>query len=110
MLVEAIGKCGLSDESACDYAGITPDTFYRWLKIDLDFSDTIVRARGEFKQFHAANIARQASSDWKASSWLLSHRFPSEYAERQNIVLEGKGSPLDRFLNTDDAPDAAPES
>lgn len=99
LLEEAIGDLGFSDRSACDYAGLHHDTFYEWLREDSDMSDAIMRARAKFKQLHTRNVASAGPADWRASAWLLSHRFPEEYAERQMIDANVQtASPLDKLF------------
>lgn len=99
LLEEAIGELGFSDKSACEYAGLCPDTFYEWLRSDSAFSETIARARAKFKAWHTRNIAEHARTDARHSEWLLSHRFPEEYAERQMIDANVQtASPLDKLF------------
>lgn len=100
LLVEAIGEYGLTDKSACEHAGIHPDTFYTWLRSDPDFAECISRARARFKRIHVRNIIQAGPADWRASAWMLSHRFPDEYADRQMMDTRAvdTASPLDRLF------------
>ena len=101
-LLHAI-EIGLSDRASCDYACVSPDFFYSWIKADSDFSDEITRARGRFVEALQEQIRTAAAADWRAASWLLSRRKPEDYAERQILSVEGEGdSPLDRFMRGKD--------
>lgn len=59
---EVIGKLvailqrGLSIETACDIAGINPDTYYSWKKQNREFSERVTAARQFGKQLAADTI------------------------------------------------------
>ena len=114
MLLEAIGAFGLTDKAAYEYAGISHELFYSWIREDIDLSEAIHRARAKFKAIRAAGIIKAAQQgDWKADAWMLSHRFPEEYAERQVVDTNVSLCPLDKLFEPvaleekpDDSPDA----
>lgn len=101
LLVEAIGRYGMSDKLACDYARISHDTFYSWLREDAAFSEAIAHARARFVAYHCRIIIDSAERDARHSEWLLSHRFASDYAERQQLETTPASSPLDRLFLPD---------
>ncbi len=114
MLEEAIGVYGLTDKAAYEYAGISYETFYDWLKTDAEFSESIHRARAKFKAIRAAGIIKAAQQgDWKADAWMLSHRFPEEYAERQVVDTNVSLCPLDKLFDpvaAEETPDDSPDA
>ena len=115
-LEEAIGRYGLSDKLACDFARISHDTFYSWLREDTAFSEAIAHARARFVAYHCRIIIDSAERDARHSEWMLAHRFPVDYAERQVVdTTQEQDSPLERFFAAGSAAkerdaDAAEES
>lgn len=98
-LLEAIGVFGLTDKAAYEYAGISHELFYSWIREDIDLAESIQRARAKFKAIRAAGIIKAAQQgDWKADAWMLSHRFPEEYAERQVVDTNVSLCPLDKLF------------
>lgn len=108
-LLEAIGKYGLCDASACDYAGLSVSTLYVWRKEDPKLLEDLTRARAEFKALHMANIIHHARTDARHSEWLLARLYPLEFAERSIVDTQDSGSPLDKLFGPADAVAASPE-
>lgn len=85
------------------YAGrINYDTFNEWRKAYPDFSEMVDAAVAESALFHLANIKQHAVDDWRASGWMLEHRFPHEYGrtvqehtgeQGLNITISKRTSP-----------------
>lgn len=87
---------GLTDKDACDYAGISQETFYAWLygrkdkngkvktKPDPVFAESLKAARIAFKRLHIKNVTKVAIKDkqWTASAFLLERRFPDEFGQK----------------------------
>lgn len=97
-LEEAIGRFGMSDKLACDYARISHDTFYSWLREDPAFSEAIAQARARFVAYHCRIIIDSAERDARHSEWMLAHRFSQDYAEKQQIESTSDSSPLDKLF------------
>ena len=81
-IVQAL-KLGSTHELACQYGGIKPSTFYRWMasgKLNRDprkreFYDAVKEAEGAHALQALATIHRAAKDgDWKAGAWLLERR------------------------------------
>lgn len=49
--------------AACSYAGISEDTFARWLKRYADFADSVARAEAEAETLYAGAL-RKAAEGW----------------------------------------------
>ena len=86
-LVQAV-LVGATYELAARYAGISKDTFDRWRKqMDTAKAGTplaalrerLREAEGRAAIGWLAKINQAANVDWKAASWLLSHRYPEVY-------------------------------
>jgi len=87
---------GATVEHACDYASLTPRTFYNWMQrgesreeqedLYVQFFHTITRARGQgvITDLCAISDAVRAH-DWRAAAWRLQHRYPQDYGAKLTI-------------------------
>ena len=94
---------GSTNEDACALAGISEQTFYRWINEKSDFSELVKKALLAFKQTHVAAIA--GSKHWQARAWLLERKFPNEFRPPKHVieadVTTGEkrvDDPFDKFL------------
>jgi transposase len=105
-LTQAI-RLGATYQLACDYAGITRETFYQWLNNKPDFSDAVKDAEGKGALGWLAKIEQAASDgNWQAAAWKLERRYPQMYG-RQALEVTGQGGgPLKiEVAWTDEKPD-----
>lgn len=73
-------RVGATFRLACDYAGITEDTFARWRERYADFADAVKEAEGKGAIGWLAKIEAAANEGtWQAAAWKLERRYPSEY-------------------------------
>ena len=73
---------GASHKIACEAAGISQSSFYRWLKLAEQgkeeykaFSNSIKGAESHGALKHLENIEKHSMNDWRASAWLLERRY-----------------------------------
>lgn len=90
-LVTAV-KLGATYDLACGYAGISEDTFYRWMNTKPEFSDTIKGAEGAGAIIWLGKIEKAASEgNWQAAAWKLERRYPEKFGrsviDQRNIDL-----------------------
>lgn len=92
---------GLSENSACDYAGISDVTLYKYKRQaeeDIQngrktkyvrFFNQLKKAKANFKTFHMLKI-REASENgnWQASAWTLERCCPNEYGKQVKVESE----------------------
>jgi hypothetical protein len=79
-------RVGNTRRAACAHAGLSPDTFYRWLSADRTFSDAVKRAEGEAEARFLTQIAKAATNGtWQAAAWWLERRLPAEYGQRARL-------------------------
>lgn len=78
VIVEAILD-GATFALAASAGRISYETFNEWRKTFPDFSEMVDSAVAESARWHLQNIKNHASEDWRASGWMLEHRFPQEY-------------------------------
>jgi hypothetical protein len=92
-LVFALSE-GATLEHACDYAGIDPATFHRWMQRGAEgdpefceFCDTVTRARGRGIVTDLSTISKAVlAGDWKAAAWRLEHRYPAAYGKKLTLA------------------------
>jgi transposase len=91
-LVESIGV-GAAYEDACNYTGISYQTFRNWMKAGeeaflrgdptgqfFEFFEAIKKAEGRNVLRCMVKIERAASEgDWRAAAWKLERRYPERY-------------------------------
>lgn len=81
-LCEAIGL-GATYAHACNYAGISYETFRRWQRENVAFHDAIKMAEGKATVGWLAKIEREADNgSWQAAAWKLERRYPNDYGRR----------------------------
>jgi len=73
-LIEAF-KNDFTIEEACSYAGISKDSYYRWLNQDQEFSDEMSRSK-YFVGIEAKKVIKKAieRGNLKASQWYLERK------------------------------------
>lgn len=88
--------------------GISNTVFYRWQDEDDDFREQCQRARRnalkdmrtEAEDCIKSKMESREDDSWRAAAWFLSHKHPSEYAERRIQENTGEAAPFDRLLET----------
>ena len=82
---------GASHKIACEAAGISQSSFYRWLKQGENgsaeyagFYNSIKASESHGALKHLENIEKHSINDWRASAWLLERR----YSYRKDGVIE----------------------
>lgn len=92
-LVNAI-SIGGTDKDAYTLAGISYETFYRWME-DREFCEQITRARTQGKLLRIGRIKKHGDKDWRADAWYLERRYPEEYA--QHLIIKATPSQAAMF-------------
>lgn len=81
MICDAL-KLGNTRTCACNYAGISLDTFERWMKSFAEFCGAVTRAEAEVEICHVAVIQSAAKDgDWRASLEWLKRRRREEWGD-----------------------------
>lgn len=71
---------GLTQADAQVLAGISHQTFHRWVEEHSEFSEAIKAAKIKNKQYHLNNIKKAGVKSWQASAWYLERVYQSEFA------------------------------
>lgn len=83
-------RLGATYKLACDFAGISEDTFANWRKRYADFSERIKQAEGQGVIGWLAKIEEAANGGaWQAAAWKLERRYPQLYG-RQVVEHAGR--------------------
>ena len=89
---EVVGKLelafsrGLNITEACDFVGLSRDTYYEKLKNDKGFSDKMSRAQNHLISSAKINIAAGIESgDIDLSKWYLERKCKDEYSVKRDI-------------------------
>lgn len=103
-LIDTVAKSirmGSYVETAVALAGISKDTFYRWLRqaesedakeITIKLSDAVKKAMAESEQRDLDVIDRAAQrGEWTAAAWRLERKFPSKWGRQAKVQLEHTG-------------------
>lgn len=81
-ILDAI-RIGSTYKLACDYAGISFETFCQWREKYVEFSDQVKEAEGAGAVGWLAKIEAAANDgNWQAAAWKLERRYPEEYGRR----------------------------
>lgn len=95
-LIQAI-RMGATYELACNYAGISEDTFAAWRKRYPDLSERVKEAEGGAAVGWLAKIEKAANDgEWQAAAWKLERRYPAQYGRRvvDNTHSSPDGGPI----------------
>lgn len=88
-------ELGTTYQCACDYVGISFESFNQWRKkgekaqsgLFLEFLESVKKAEAKCAVASLAKIQKAATEgSWQASAWLLERRYPNEYG-RQRIDI-----------------------
>lgn len=103
-LIETIAQAirvGAYVETAVALAGVSKDSFYRWLKmaegdsandITIKLSDAVKKALAESEARDLAVIDKAAQEgEWTAAAWRLERKFPSKWGRQSKVQLEHTG-------------------
>ncbi len=96
-IVAAIRAGNYPEPSACS-AGVSPATYYRWMKrgeeaktgIYREFYEAVKRAEAS-AEVHAVAVIRKeiAAGDWRAAANFLERRFGDRWRRRESIEHDG---------------------
>jgi hypothetical protein len=101
-VVQAV-RAGNYADAACQAAGISPSTYYRWMSRGAQepgseyarFREDVLRAEAEAEVYAVAILRRAMGEDWRAAMAYLERRHPTRWRTQQYTELVGKdGGPI----------------
>lgn len=103
-LIETIAQAirvGAYVETAVALAGVSKDSFYRWLRqadsddstlMTVKLSDAVKKALAESEKRDLDVIDKAAQSgEWTAAAWRLERKFPNKWGRQSKVQLEHTG-------------------
>lgn len=76
---------------ACNYAGISFETFNEWRKQYSEFSESVKEAEGKAVVGWLARIEQAAKDgNWTAAAWKLERRYPETFGRRDKVTVDVK--------------------
>lgn len=94
-------RVGATYRLACDYAGVSEDTFARWRERYADFAEGIKEAEGAGAVGWLAKIEKAANEGvWQAAAWKLERRYPESYG--RHVVDQRHSGQIDVSKLSDD--------
>lgn len=98
-IVSAI-RAGNYAETAAQYAGVDPTTYYRWMVKGEDGPDLYrqfrhaVKAAESEAEVYAETVLRKAMpDDWKAAAWYLERKFQDRWGRKERLDIHANGIP-----------------
>lgn len=74
---------GATYQHACNYGGVSFETFNQWRAHKLEFSEALKEAEGRAVMGWLAKIEKAANEGtWQAAAWKLERRYPHDYAKQ----------------------------
>lgn len=81
-------RAGNTRRASVGYAGISEDTFARWLATHADFADAVKKVEADAEVRHVANVAKAAQEGtWTASAWWLERRRSEDWGRKDRIDI-----------------------
>lgn len=78
-------RLGATYQLACNYAGISTDSFARWRARYADFAARVKEAEGVGAVGWLVKIEQAAAAgNWQAAAWKLERRYPEQYGRLVN--------------------------
>lgn len=89
-------ELGATYELACNYAGISYETFRKWMDAKVAFYEAVKTAEGKGATKWLAKIEAAANEHWQAAAWKLERRYPNDYGKtvQENQITGKDGAPL----------------
>lgn len=94
-------RVGAYVETAVALAGVSKDSFYRWLRqaesdeaneVTVKLSDAVKKALAESEKRDLDVIDRAAQQgEWTAAAWRLERKFPNKWGRQSKVQLEHTG-------------------
>lgn len=78
-------RSGNNRTDSCVLAGISYETFTRWMEAHAEFCEAIKKAEVQFKNECIQVIRKAAPTSWQASAWLLERKYRLEFALKEAV-------------------------
>ena len=89
---------GATYQLACDYAGISYQTFLNWQESKVEFFEAVKEAEGRAAVRWLSRIEKAAEDTWQAAAWKLERRYPEMYGRQRLEHTGADGQPLKAYI------------
>lgn len=79
---------GMTQRDCAMLAGIHEDTLCGWKCNNSEFSEQMGQKAVEYKQKLLKRITDAGEKDWKASAWILEHKYKNDFSPNANDVTD----------------------
>jgi hypothetical protein len=82
---------------AAGVAGITADTLHEWTRVGGHGAQPyaalladLERAEQEAHASHVLHVVSASKKDWNAAKWILSHKYPKEWGDKVQVMVQAE--------------------
>lgn len=76
-------RVGMTRRAAIGQAGISDETFARWLRRSVGFVEQVTQAENEAEAHYTEALAKAAKTDWRAAMEWLKRRRRADWGDQQ---------------------------
>ena len=80
-------EVGNTRRASCVGAGISEDTFARWMAADESFSGRVKEAEAKAEQRFLGHVSAAALTTWQAAAWWLERRKHEDFGRRDRMDM-----------------------
>ena len=84
-------RVGNTRRASAAAAGVSHETFYRWLA-NVTFCDEVIKAEADAELRFLGQVATAAKTSWQAAAWWLERSRPDQYGRRTNLAGASGGA------------------
>jgi hypothetical protein len=92
-LTQAI-RLGATYQLACNFAGISHETFHQWRNTKPEFSEAITQAEGDAAVKWLALVNKHATDQPQWAAWMLERRYPEMYGRQRMEITGADNGPI----------------
>jgi len=79
-------RIGCTRKASAGAAGVTAQTFYRWLD-DATFRDEVEKAEAQAEAAYTSVVQQATATSWQAAAWWLERRKYMDFGKRDRIDM-----------------------
>lgn len=80
---------GATVADACAYAGVSDDSFYRYIRDNADFADAVKSAKAKARVNAVLRIRKAADNGvWQAAAWFLERSDPENWGQKSRVAID----------------------
>lgn len=98
-------RIGMTDQRACEYIGVNPDTYYDWIKKKKGFSERVDRAKLYLRIKATQVVVHSIVKDQNVASarWWLERKYREEFSPKNEVVEANQPPPIVKIIDYSNA-------